>query len=219
MSDRTSPPSDRDTIEDTARAVVKTLNELRSPGMTERILQRLHDAKRGFPSGGEPPPRRQTKLDPATGRHVPVEESDEEGSATTYSDRTGTLAFSRDDATRDLKALLEDVDRLWRTRASIQRTIERWGQVHPNHRCVECSAAGWMIEADRGRYRDRCRFHGEALRANEGRPTPIAITEAHHQRRLTDRVIANNPIVVLDEDGNDTGRRVPWRRKVKGAAA
>jgi hypothetical protein len=63
--------------------------------------------------------------------------------------------------------------------------------------------------------------HGDARLANGGRDTPIAITEAHLCGYLTDELITRNPIRILDEDGNDTGRTVAWkrRRKAKGNAA
>ena len=54
---------------------------------------------------------------------------------------------------------------------------------------------------------------------NAGRISTVHIG----RRRLvhTDELITRNPIRILDEDGNDTGRTVAWkrRRKAKGNAA
>ena len=46
---------DRDDIVQTAKALVKQLQPLTSDDTVDLLLQRLHDAKRGFPTGGEPP--------------------------------------------------------------------------------------------------------------------------------------------------------------------
>ena len=46
---------DRDEIVQTAKAIVKQLQPLTNDDTVELLLQRLNDAKRGFPTGGEPP--------------------------------------------------------------------------------------------------------------------------------------------------------------------
>mgnify|MGYP000343626161 CR=1 FL=1 len=46
---------DRDEIVRVAKALVAELEELTDEDHVELLLQRLHDAKRGFPTGGTPP--------------------------------------------------------------------------------------------------------------------------------------------------------------------
>ena len=204
---------DRDEIVRVAKALVAELEELTDEDHVELLLQRLHDAKRGFPAGGTPP--------------MAVDDVDEDGNPTTsaagHSDRTGQLATdnARDLANSDQRDLTRLVDQMWQIRKRVGVLRERYGAIHPNHQCVECRKAGGNTRVDRGRYKDRCRFHGDARLANGGRDTPIAITEAHLCGYLTDELITRNPIHILDEDGNDTGRTVAWkrRRKAKGNAA
>ena len=156
-----------------------------------------------------------------------VDDVDEDGNPTTsaagHSDRTGQLATdnARDLANSDRRDLARLVDQMGQIRKRVGVLRERYGAIHPNHQCVECRKAGGNTRVDRGRYKDRCRFHGDARLANGGRDTPIAITEAHLCGYLTDELITRNPIRILDEDGNDTGRTVAWkrRRKAKGNAA
>lgn len=204
---------DRDEIVRVAKALVAELEELTDEDHVELLLQRLHDAKRGFPTGGTPP--------------MAVDDVDEDGNPTTsaagHSDRTGQLATdnARDLANSDQRDLARLVDQMGQIRKRVGVLRERYGAIHPNHQCVECRKAGGNTRVDRGRYKDRCRFHGDARLANGGRDTPIAITEAHLCGYLTDELITRNPIHILDEDGNDTGRTVAWkrRRKAKGNAA
>ena len=204
---------DRDEIVRVAKALVAELEELTDEDHVELLLQRLHDAKRGFPAGGTPP--------------MAVDDVDEDGNPTTsaagHSDRTGQLATdnARDLANSDRRDLTRLVDQMGQIRKRVGVLRERYGAIHPNHQCVECRKAGGNTRVDRGRYKDRCRFHGDARLANGGRDTPIAITEAHLCGYLTDELITRNPIRILDEDGNDTGRTVAWkrRRKAKGNAA
>ena len=204
---------DRDEIVRVAKALVAELEELTDEDHVELLLQRLHDAKRGFPTGGTPP--------------MAVDDVDEDGNPTTsaagHSDRTGQLATdnARDLANSDQRDLTRLVDQMWQIRKRVGVLRERYVAIHPNHQCVECRKAGGNTRVDRGRYKDRCRFHGDARLANGGRDTPIAITEAHLCGYLTDELITRNPIHILDEDGNDTGRTVAWkrRRKAKGNAA
>jgi len=204
---------DRDEIVQTAKAIVKQLQPLTNDDTVELLLQRLNDAKRGFPAGGEPP--------------AATDDVDEDGNPTTsavsHSDRTGQLATdnARDLANSDRRDLARLVDQMGQIRKRVGVLRERYGAIHPNHQCVECRKAGGNTRVDRGRYKDRCRFHGDARLANGGRDTPIAITEAHLCGYLTDELITRNPIRILDEDGNDTGRTVAWkrRRKAKGNAA
>lgn len=204
---------DRDEIVRVAKALVAELEELTDEDHVELLLQRLHDAKRGFPAGGTPP--------------MAVDDVDEDGNPTTsaagHSDRTGQLATdnARDLANSDRRDLARLVDQMGQIRKRVGVLRERYGAIHPNHQCVECRKAGGNTRVDRGRYKDRCRFHGDARLANGGRDTPIAITEAHLCGYLTDELITRNPIRILDEDGNDTGRTVAWkrRRKAKGNAA
>ncbi len=204
---------DRDEIVRVAKALAAELEELTDEDHVELLLQRLHDAKRGFPTGGTPP--------------MAVDDVDEDGNPTTsaagHSDRTGQLATdnARDLANSDRRDLARLVDQMGQIRKRVGVLRERYGAIHPNHQCVECRKAGGNTRVDRGRYKDRCRFHGDARLANGGRDTPIAITEAHLCGYLTDELITRNPIRILDEDGNDTGRTVAWkrRRKAKGNAA
>jgi hypothetical protein len=204
---------DRDEIVRVAKALVAELEELTDEDHVELLLQRLHDAKRGFPTGGTPP--------------MAVDDVDEDGNPTTsaagHSDRTGQLATdnARDLANSDRRDLARLVDQMGQIRKRVGVLRERYGAIHHNHQCVECRKAGGNTRVDRGRYKDRCRFHGDARLANGGRDTPIAITEAHLCGYLTDELITRNPIRILDEDGNDTGRTVAWkrRRKAKGNAA
>ena len=204
---------DRDEIVRVAKALVAELEELTDEDHVELLLQRLHDAKRGFPTGGTPP--------------MAVDDVDEDGNPTTsaagHSDRTGQLATdnARDLANSDRRDLARLVDQMGQIRKRVGVLRERYGAIHPNHQCVECRKAGGNTRVDRGRYKDRCRFHGDARLANGGRDTPIAITEAHLCGYLTDELITRNPIRILDEDGNDTGRTVAWkrRRKANGNAA
>ena len=204
---------DRDEIVRVAKALVAELEELTDEDHVELLLQRLHDAKRGFPTGGTPP--------------MAVDDVDEDGNPTTsaagHSDRTGQLATdnARDLANSDRRDLARLVDQMGQIRKRVGVLRERYGAIHPNHQCVECRKAGGNTRVDRGRYKDRCRFHGDARLANGGRDTPIAITEAHLCGYRTDELITRNPIRILDEDGNDTGRTVAWkrRRKAKGNAA
>lgn len=46
---------DRDEIVRVAKALAAELEELTDEDHVELLLQRLHDAKRGFPAGGTPP--------------------------------------------------------------------------------------------------------------------------------------------------------------------
>ncbi len=57
---------DRDEIVQTAKAIVKQLQPLTSDDTVDMLLQRLHDAKRGFPTGGEPPAAADEIPDPFT---------------------------------------------------------------------------------------------------------------------------------------------------------
>ena len=73
-------------------------------------------------------------------------------------------------------------------------------------------------DIERARSATRCRFHADAYIANNKRDTPPAITDAYliwGAKGLTDRVLDNNLIVILDAAGNDTGRRVRWQRRKK----
>jgi hypothetical protein len=204
---------DRDEIVRVAKALAAELEQLADDDHVELLLQRLNDAKRGFPTGGTPP--------------MAIDDVDEDGNPTTaaagHSDRTGQLATegARDLAHSDSRNLTQLTDQMWAIRQRIGVLRERYGATHPNHQCVECRKAGGNTRADRGRYKDRCRFHGDARLANGGRDTPIAITEAHLRGYLTDELIARNPIHILNDKGEDTGRTVAWkrRRKAKGNAA
>lgn len=200
---------DRDEIVQTAKAIVKQLQPLTNDDTVELLLQRLNDAKRGFPTGGEPP--------------AATDDVDEDGNPTTsavrHSDRTGQLATGdgRDLAEADRRHLLRTLDQAWEIKKRIGVLMERYGQVHPDNACVECRKVGTLRSIDRAHSATRCRFHAEAYVANK-RDTPPAITDAYliwGAKGLTDRVLDNNLIVILDDSGNDTGRRVRWQRRKK----
>ena len=95
--------------------------------------------------------------------------------------------------------------------------MERYGQIHPDN--VRRVPQGRHLRSiDRAHSATRCRFHAEAYVANNKRDTPPAITDAYliwGAKGLTDRVLDNNLIVILDDSGNDTGRRVRWQRRKK----
>ena len=201
---------DRDDIVRTAKALVKQLQPLTSDDTVDLLLQRLHDAKRGFPTGGEPP--------------AAVDDVDEDGNPTTsavrHSDRTGQLATGdgRDLADQDRRQLLRTLDRAWQLKKELGVLMERYGQVHPDNACIECRKVGTLRSIERARSATRCRFHADAYIANNKRDTPPAITDAYliwGAKGLTDRVLDNNLIVILDAAGNDTGRRVRWQRRKK----
>lgn len=201
---------DRDDIVQTAKAIVKQLQPLTSDDTVDLLLQRLHDAKRGFPTGGEPP--------------ASTDDVDEDGNPTTsavrHSDRTGQLATGdgRDLADQDRRQLLRTLDRAWQLKKELGVLMERYGQVHPDNACVECRKVGTLRSIERARSATRCRFHADAYIANNKRDTPPAITDAYliwGAKGLTDRVLDNNLIVILDAAGNDTGRRVRWQRRKK----
>ena len=201
---------DRDDIVQTAKALVKQLQPLTSDDTVDLLLQRLHDAKRGFPTGGEPP--------------ASTDDVDEDGNPTTsavrHSDRTGQLATGdgRDLADQDRRQLLRTLDRAWQLKKELGVLMERYGQVHPDNACIECRKVGTLRSIDRAHSATRCRFHAEAYVANNKRDTPPAITDAYliwGAKGLTDRVLDNNQISILDAAGNDTGRRVRWQRRKK----
>ena len=201
---------ERDDIVQTAKAIVKQLQPLTNDDTVELLLQRLNDAKRGFPTGGEPP--------------AATDDVDEDGNPTTsavsHSDRTGQLATGdgRDLAEADRRHLLRTLDQAWEIKKRIGVLMERYGQVHPDNACVECRKVGTLRSIDRAHSATRCRFHAEAYVANNKRDTPPAITDAYliwGAKGLTDRVLDNNLIVILDAAGNDTGRRVRWQRRKK----
>lgn len=184
-------------LADTVTRLTTTLARLDADTI-DRILTRLNDAKRGYPGGFD---------SIGAGR----------------SDRTATLATTptRDRAATDLADLTRSVDLAWQLIITLDRIHANYGTLSIDRSCVECRKTNTLTPIDAGRYRDRCRFHGDARLANGGRDTPIAITEAHLCGYLTDELITRNPIRILDEDGNDTGRTVAWkrRRKAKGNAA
>lgn len=184
-------------LADTVTRLTTTLSRLDADTI-DRILTRLNDAKRGYPGGSD---------SIRAGR----------------SDRTATLATTptRDRAAVDLADLTRSVDLAWQLIITLDRIHANYGTLSIDRSCVECRKTNTLTPIDAGRYRDRCRFHGDARLANGGRDTPIAITEAHLCGYLTDELITRNPIRILDEDGNDTGRTVAWkrRRKAKGNAA
>lgn len=201
---------DRDDIVRTAKAIVKQLQPLTSDDTVDLLLQRLHDAKRGFPTGGKPP--------------ASTDDVDEDGNPTTsavrHSDRTGQLATGdgRDLADQDRRQLLRTLDRAWQLKKELGVLMERYGQVHPDNACIECRKVGTLRSIERARSATRCRFHADAYIANNKRDTPPAITDAYliwGAKGLTDRVLDNNLIVILDAAGNDTGRRVRWQRRKK----
>ena len=201
---------DRDEIVQTAKAIVKQLQPLTNDDTVELLLQRLNDAKRGFPAGGEPP--------------AATDDVDEDGNPTTsavsHSDRTVQLATGdgRDLAEADRRHLLRTLDQAWEIKKRIGVLMERYGQIHPDNACVECRKVGTFRSIDRAHSATRCRFHAEAYVANNKRDTPPAITDAYliwGAKGLTDRVLDNNLIVILDDSGNDTGRRVRWQRRKK----
>lgn len=184
---------DRDDIVRTAKAIVKQLQPLTSDDTVDLLLQRLHDAKRGFPTGGEPP--------------AAVDDVDEDGNPTTsavrHSDRTGQLATGdgRDLADQDRRQLLRTLDRAWQLKKELGVLMERYGQVHPDNACIECRKVGTLRSIERARSATRCRFHADAYIANNKRDTPPAITDAYliwGAKGLTDRVLDNNLIVILD---------------------
>ena len=201
---------ERDDIVQTAKAIVKQLQPLTNDDTVELLLQRLNDAKRGFPTGGEPP--------------AATDDVDEDGNPTTsavrHSDRTGQLATTdgRDLADQDRRQLLRTLDRAWQLKKELGVLMERYGQVHPDNACIECRKVGTLRPIERARSATRCRFHADAYIANNKRDTPPAITDAYliwGAKGLTDRVLDNNLIVILDDSGNDTGRRVRWQRRKK----
>lgn len=195
--------------------LVAALQPLTRLDNVERILERLHQAKRGFPSGAEPPTE-ERELD---------EDGNPTANAITHTDRTVALATEAraDTAATDLRRLVATINDMHELAARIDRTVDRYGATAGIDGCIECRKAGTFTPVDRGRYADRCRFHGDAWLANDRRDTPVAITQAHirHGRSgVTDRLIRANPIVIVDPDGRDTGRRVQWqprRSKRRGA--
>lgn len=176
-------------LADTVTRLTTTLSRLDADTI-DRILTRLNDAKRGYPGG-----------------------SDSIGAG--RSDRTATLATTptRDRAATDLADLTRSVDLAWQLIITLDRIHANYGTLSIDRSCVECRKTNTLTPIDAGRYRDRCRFHGDARLANQGRDTPIAITQAHQRGQpITDRLIRANPIHILDSAGRDTGRRVNWQR-------
>ena len=201
---------DRDDIVQTAKALVKQLQPLTSDDTVDLLLQRLHDAKRGFPTGGEPP--------------ASTDDVDEDGNPTTsavrHSDRTGQLATGdgRDLADQDRRQLLRSLDRAWQLKKELGVLMERYGQVHPDNACIECRKVGTLRSIERARSATRCRFHADAYIANNKRDTPPAITDAYPPcgaQGPPHRELADDPTAIHDAAGNDTGRRVRWQRRKK----
>jgi hypothetical protein len=179
------------------------VDRLSTPGALDRLLTRMHEARRGFPSGHEPP--------------APTGELDEDGNptsnATGYSDRTGQLAtVGRDQVEADLERLDHASRELFRNAGALLDLLARYGQAHdPVDWCQSCKRDGGHREpVATGRYSDACRFCGES-RALNGEWPPVAILRAHHRRQpITEQLIAANPL--------KSGKL--WRRtkRTKGAA-
>ena len=94
--------------------------------------------------------------------------------------------------------------------------MERYGQIHPDN--VRRVPQGRHLRSiDRAHSATRCRFHAEAYVANGATPPP-AITDAYliwGAKGPPIDELDNNLIVILDDSGNDTGRRVRWQRRKK----
>jgi hypothetical protein len=185
----------------------QVLHDLDQPTI-RRILDRMHDARGGWPSGHEPP--------------APTVEVDEDGNPTSsaigYGDRTGTTATRHrtDQAAEDARHLAHALTDLYRAAQRVDHIRHRYGQVHHRDLCRSCRRAGFDEPAAKPRYRDLCRFCGDSEAANDKRPTPVAIVRAYRQggwRAITDHLIANNPIDL------DDGRTVTWQRPKRKAAA
>jgi hypothetical protein len=174
-----------DHIHRTAGYVAQVIQRL-DPATVDRMLDRLHDARRGYPSGGDAPTEER--------------EVDEDGNPTAnptrHSDRTGQLATDRrrDQAESDMRALVDAFDAAYRAASRIAFLLDRYAGLHGMRLCAECRRAGRDELVAVGRYTDRCRWHGEARAANDGNDTPLAITRAMHAgQSISDQLIALHP--------------------------
>lgn len=151
------------------------------------MLRRLAEARMGFPSGHDPS---------SSGDEV-----DEDGNptarATSYSDRTGSLAVTSDPVEADIAALVKLIRRVTADTAALADLHRRWGQAAPVPRwCTSCRRDGGRREpVAPGRYGDACRFCGDSRSRNGGEFPPLAILRAHHLgQHVTDQLIAAHPL-------------------------
>lgn len=192
MTVTTSTSASTKAITDSQRA----LDPL-TPAAIERTLQRMHEARRGFPSGHEPD---------TSGDQDDDEDDEERGDPISYSDRTGHLALTGDQVEADIARWNQLCLTLWSTCANLAALHRRYGLASPTPQwCASCVRDGGRREpVAAGRYHDACRFCGESRSRNGGEFPPLAILRAHHLRApITDQLIAANPQPLS---------RKPWKR-------
>jgi hypothetical protein len=144
---------------------VRRVLDLLTPATVETTHRRMHDARRGFPTGHEPPPP-------------------EVDGTTTHSDRTGQLATTPDQVEADIAAWCRLTLTLWRTAANLANIQRRYtaGATAPRW-CDSCRRDGGHLEpVAAGRYHDACRWCGEFRGLNGGWP-PMEILRAHLRRQ------------------------------------
>jgi hypothetical protein len=142
---------------------VRNVLNLLTPTAVERTHHRLTDARRGFPTGHEPPA------------------PDPDG-APPHTDRTGTLATTPDQIEADIRQWCRLTLQLWTVAANLAAIHHRYGTPPAEVRwCTSCQRDGGHLEPiAAGRYHDVCRWCGE-MRALNGQLPPMELLRAHRR--------------------------------------
>lgn len=163
--------------------------------VVERILERLHDNRPGFPSGHDHA-RPLVRFD-REGRVVDYAQTSDEAKLTSHSDRTGEAiaANTPDDADAARREILRSVDQLRQATATLARIRHDWGTLALPECCRAHLMAGVRVPVARGVYARFCRACGEDVARNDGHLTPKAIMEAIATGApISDQLIAAHPL-------------------------
>lgn len=156
-----------------------TVTLIANEAAADRLWLRLDEARRGFPSGHEPPA------------------PDPDGTPG-HSDRTGDLAVRpRDQVESDIALLADLMRQLDQASRGLRALIQRYAQAAPAVRwCVSCKRDALHQEnVAVGRYSALCRFCGDSKATNGGQLPPLAILRAHHRgQSISVELIRANPL-------------------------
>lgn len=183
------------------------------PRTLDRILDRLHQARSGYPTGHEPATPL-VRFDPDTGDVIPFAQDRDQAKLTTHSDRTGeaVIAAHRDDATATHRRLLRAARDLEHATTRLRQIRQRWGTLMLLECCQAHLQVGIREPVARGVYQRYCRSCGEDVARNDGHMTPKAIMEAIAARQaISDQLIAAHPL----PNGKPWKRRKPRTRPAK----
>lgn len=166
------------------------------PRTLDRILDRLHQAQAGYPTGHDNTPPL-IRFDPDTGNVIPYEQDADTAKLTTHADRTGEAAVAghRDDATATHRRLLRAARDLEQATTRLRQIRQGWGTLTVVECCQAHLQVGIREPVARGVYARFCRACGEDAARNDGQMTPKAIMEALVSRTgVSDQLIAAHPL-------------------------